>query len=67
MKDTLDYYEEEADYLVRLEACLTNMIGNHRISVMRLLEQSEDRETTKRLIKMYTKTDFKGYFRDKAG
>ena len=67
MKDTLDYYEEEADYLVRLEACLTNMIGNHRISVMRLLDQSEDRETTKRLINMYTKTDFKGYFRDKAG
>ena len=67
MKDTLDFYEEEADYLVRLEACRTNMIGNHRKSVMSLMNQSEDRETTKRLINMYTKTDFKGYFRDKAG
>ena len=67
MNDTLDFYEEEADYLVRLEACLTNMIGNHRKSVMKLLDQSEDRETMKRLISMYMKTDFKGYFRDKAG
>ena len=66
MNDTLDFYEEEADYLVRLEACLTNMIGNHRISVMRLMNESEDRETMKRLISMYMKTDFKGYFRDKA-
>ena len=63
----LDDLESEAKELVRLEENLAQMIRQHRKSAMNALGEATDREVVKELVNILIMTDFKGYFRDRAG
>lgn len=62
----LDDLEMEANELVRLEDNLAKMIGQHRRSAMKAIDDATDREVKKELIDILMLTDFKGYFRDRS-
>lgn len=65
--DTLAWLEDEARELNRLEANMVGMIQSHRRSVMKVLNEMPDRTGVQKAIEILGITDFKGYYRDRAG
>lgn len=63
--DTLQWLEDEARELSRMEGNMVGMIQSHRKSVMKVLNEMPDREGVQKVIEILGITDFKGYYRDR--